>query len=44
LYFLDPTTIESMWHHPIGKIVYYYISISEIIGMIVIRKMLGKAI
>ncbi|WP_181952670.1 type II secretion system F family protein [Yersinia canariae] len=43
LYFLDPATIETMWENPIGKMIYYYISTSEVIGIIVIRKMLGKA-
>ncbi|MGE4801531.1 type II secretion system F family protein [Yersinia hibernica] len=43
LYFLDPTTIKSMWEHPIGKLIYYYIFASELIGMVVIRRMLGKA-
>ncbi|MDA5523600.1 type II secretion system F family protein [Yersinia kristensenii] len=43
LYFLDPTTIESMWDHPIGRMIYYYIITSEIVGIILIRKMLGKS-
>ncbi|EPW5277690.1 type II secretion system F family protein [Yersinia enterocolitica] len=43
LYFIDPTTIESMWNHPIGRMIYYYIITSEIIGIISIRKMLGKS-
>jgi tight adherence protein B len=44
LYFIDPTTMESMWNHPIGKMVFYYIITSEIIGIAVIRKMLRKTL
>lgn len=44
LYFMDPTTIESMWNHPIGKAIFYYIITSEIIGLVIIRKMLRKTL
>ncbi|WP_145521033.1 type II secretion system F family protein [Yersinia mollaretii] len=44
LYFLDPTTMESMWNHPMGKMIFYYIISSEIIGIAIIRKMLGKTL
>lgn len=44
LYFLDPATMESMWNHPMGKMIFYYIISSEIIGIIIIRKMLGKTL
>ncbi|WP_145595376.1 type II secretion system F family protein, partial [Yersinia aleksiciae] len=37
LYFIDPTTIDSMWNHPIGRIIFYYIIASEIIGISLIR-------
>lgn len=44
LYFMDPTTMESMWNHPIGKNIFYYIITSEIIGITLIRSMLRTAI
>lgn len=44
LYFIDPTTIESMWNHPIGKLIFYYIITSEIVGLYLIRKMLRKTL
>lgn len=44
LYFLDPTTMETMWNHPMGKIIFYYIIASEIVGISIIRKMLGKTL
>ncbi|QKJ01838.1 type II secretion system F family protein [Yersinia mollaretii] len=44
LYFLDPATMESMWNHPMGKMVFYYIILSEVIGITIIRTMLGKAL
>lgn len=44
LYFIDPTNIDCMWNHAIGKVIFYYIVISEIIGIYLIRKMLKKAL
>lgn len=44
LYFIDSTSIESMWNHPIGKIIFYYIIISEFLGVTIIRNMLRKTI
>ncbi|HFR4114888.1 TPA: type II secretion system F family protein [Yersinia enterocolitica] len=44
LYFIDATSIESMWNHPIGKIIFYYIIISEILGVTIIRYMLRKTL
>ncbi|CNI71632.1 type II secretion system F family protein [Yersinia mollaretii] len=44
LYFLDPATMESMWNHSMGKMVFYYIIASEVIGITIIRTMLGKAL
>lgn len=44
LYFMDPTAIESMWNHPTGRIIFYYIISSEIIGIALIRSMLRKAL
>ncbi|WP_186379596.1 type II secretion system F family protein [Yersinia mollaretii] len=44
LYFLDQATMESMWNHPMGKMVFYYIILSEVIGITIIRTMLGKAL
>lgn len=44
LYFIDPTNIESMWNHTTGKVIFYYIITSEIIGIYLIRKMLRKAL
>ncbi|MDN0108347.1 type II secretion system F family protein [Yersinia rochesterensis] len=44
LYFIDSTSIESMWNHPVGEIIFYYIITSEIIGIFLIRKMLRKAL
>lgn len=44
LYFIDPTTIESMWNHSIGKLIFYYIIASELIGLALIRKMLRKTL
>ena len=44
LYFIDSTSIESMWNHPIGKIIFYYIIISEFLGIIIIRHMLRKTL
>lgn len=44
LYFIDSSNIESMWDHSIGRIIFYYIIISEIIGIYIIRKMLRKAL
>ncbi|CQI88224.1 Flp pilus assembly protein TadB [Yersinia rohdei] len=44
LYFIDSTSIESMWNHPTGKLIFYYIIISEIIGISLIRKMLRKTL
>ncbi|BFI56611.1 tight adherance operon protein [Yersinia pseudotuberculosis] len=44
LYLLDPTTIEFVWQHPTGRFIIYYIIISEVIGIFIIRKMLGKSL
>lgn len=44
LYFIDSSNIESMWDHSTGRIIFYYIIISEIIGIYIIRKMLRKAL
>ncbi|WP_174846768.1 type II secretion system F family protein [Yersinia vastinensis] len=44
LYFIDPTSIESIWNHPSGRGIFYYIIISEVIGIILIRKMLRRAL
>ncbi|WP_016590786.1 membrane protein, partial [Yersinia pestis] len=44
LYLLDPTTIEFVWQHPTGRFIIYYIIISEVIGILIIRKMLGKSL
>ncbi|CNH02713.1 Flp pilus assembly protein TadB [Yersinia thracica] len=44
LYFIDSTSIEFMWHHPIGRVIFYYIITSEIIGIALIRNMLGKTL
>lgn len=44
LYFIDSSSIESMWSNPIGKIIFYYIIISELIGIAIIRSMLRKTL
>ncbi|CRY67620.1 type II secretion system protein F domain-containing protein [Yersinia pekkanenii] len=44
LYFIDPTVMESMWNHPIGRVIFYYIISSEIIGITLVRSMLRKAL
>ena len=44
LYFIDPATMDSMWHHPIGRTIFYYIITSEIVGLAIIRKMLRKTL
>ncbi|MGH1500341.1 type II secretion system F family protein [Yersinia proxima] len=44
LYFIDPSNIESMWNHHIGKTIFYYILASEVIGIYLIRKMLRKTL
>ncbi|CNI59917.1 Flp pilus assembly protein TadB [Yersinia massiliensis] len=44
LYFIDPATMDSMWNHPIGRIIFYYIIASETVGLIVIRRMLRKTL
>ncbi|CNJ77751.1 Flp pilus assembly protein TadB [Yersinia aldovae] len=44
LYFMDPTVMESMWNHPIGRNIFYYILASETTGIILIRSMLRKAL
>ncbi|HHL2499861.1 TPA: type II secretion system F family protein [Yersinia enterocolitica] len=44
LYFIDSTNIEFMWSHSIGKVIFYYIIISEFIGITIIRNMLRKTI
>ncbi|MGM7744263.1 type II secretion system F family protein [Yersinia enterocolitica] len=44
LYFIDSTSIESMWNNSIGKIIFYYIIISEFLGVVIIRYMLRKTL
>lgn len=44
LYFIDPITMDSMWNHPIGRMIFYYIITSEIVGLVLIRKMLRKTL
>ncbi|ATM87485.1 MULTISPECIES: type II secretion system F family protein [Yersinia] len=44
LYFIDPATMNSMWDHPIGRIIFYYVITSEIVGLVIIRKMLRKTL
>ncbi|WP_145538419.1 type II secretion system F family protein [Yersinia alsatica] len=44
LYFIDSSSIESIWDHSTGRIIFYYIIISEAIGIFIIRKMLRKTL
>ncbi|EPS8492738.1 type II secretion system F family protein [Yersinia enterocolitica] len=44
LYFIDSSSIEFLWNNPIGKIIFYYIIISEFLGIIIIRHMLRKTL
>lgn len=44
LYFIDSSSIESIWDNSTGRVIFYYIIISEAIGIFIIRKMLGKTL